>query len=501
MKCGNLQKGIYNTANVSERIIKMAKKRTVEGSKFLRTVKPVLKELLGILLDRYEYASILAVDSESKIYSVTASGINLGDFGMLCNRGFVIKVYEKGEYAEYSFNKLDDDVKEQAERIIAQIETLRKAVPDKIEKIKLLMLDDEPMEFVKNTEYEINPFEMGAQNIIDKLTDLRQRGLKADERMLDCGTRMSCQKYSKLFLSKNKDMEQNVLWTDCAMSFVARKGSEVKSYFTSASNLGGAEVLDKLSDAIPHSVEMTVALLDSEPIVPGEYECICTPEVTGMIVHEAFGHGVEMDMFAKKRALAEKYVGEYVASPLVNMHDGAAVGDEVASYFFDDDGVVAKDTIVIENGVLKQGISDTMAAMRLNTEPTGNSRRESYRRKAYTRMTNTYFEAGNDKLEDMIASISDGYLLENATSGMEDPKNWGIQCLVNMAREIKDGKLTGRVCSPIVLTGYVPDLLKSISMVSDDFELRGSGFCGKGYKEFVKVSDGGPYIKAKIRLG
>lgn len=479
----------------------MADKRTVESSTFLGKAKPELKKLLGILLKKYEYASILAVDSEAKIYSVTASGINTGDFGMLCNRGYVIKVYSQGEYAEYSFNKLEADIEAQAEKIIGEIEALKSAVPDKLEKIKLLMLKDEPVQFVKNTEYEVNPLTMGAQKVIDKLTDLRQKGLKADERILDCSTRMSCQKYSKLFLSANKDMEQNVMWTDCAMSFIARKGNEVKSYFTSASNLGGAEVLDKLEAAIPHSVEMTVALLDSEPIVPGEYDCICTPEVTGMIVHEAFGHGVEMDMFAKKRALAEKYVGEYVASPLVNMHDGAAVGDEVASYFFDDDGVPAKDTLVIENGVLKQGISDTMAAMRLGTEPTGNSRRESYRRKAYTRMTNTYFEAGHDKLEDMIASISNGFLLENATSGMEDPKNWGIQCLVNMAREIKDGRLTGKVYSPIVLTGYVPDLLKSITMVSDNFELRGSGFCGKGYKEFVKVSDGGPYIKAKIRLG
>ena len=479
----------------------MAEKKKVEGSRFLREAKPALKQLLGILLGKYEYASILAVDSEAKIYSVAASGISIGDFGMLCNRGFVIKVYNEGEYAEYSFNKLERDVTEQAQQIIGQIEALKKAVPDKLERIKLSMLEDKPLKFSKSTEYEINPFETGAQNIIDKLTALRKKGLEADERMLDCTARMSCQKYSKLFLSENKDMEQNVLWTDCAMSFLARKGNEVKSYFSSASNLGGSEILESLEADIPHSVEMTVALLDSEPMVPGEYDCICTPEVTGMIVHEAFGHGVEMDMFAKDRALAKSYVGEYVASPLVNMHDGAAVGDEVASYFFDDDGVEAKDTLVIENGVLRQGISDTMAAMRLKTEPTGNSRRESYRRKAYTRMTNTYFEAGKDKLEDMIASIPYGFLLENATSGMEDPKNWGIQCLVNMAREIKDGRLTGRVFSPVVLTGYVPDLLKSISMVSDDFELRGSGFCGKGYKEFVKVSDGGPYIKAKIRLG
>ena len=68
-------------------------------------------------------------------------------------------------------------------------------------------------------------------------------------------------------------------------------------------------------------------------------------------------------------------------------------------------------------------------------------------------------------------------------------------------RRIKDGKLTGRVFSPIVLTGYVPDLLKSITMVSKDFALEGAGMCGKGWKEWVKVSDGGPCIKARIRLG
>ena len=116
-------------------------------------------------------------------------------------------------------------------------------------------------------------------------------------------------------------------------------------------------------------------------------------------------------------------------------------------------------------------------------------------------MTNTYFEGGQDRVEDMIASISYGFLLENPSSGMEDPKNWGIQCMVNIAREIRDGKLTGKIYSPIVLTGYVPDLLNSISMMSEQVVLGGCGYCGKGYKEFIKVSDGGPYIKARIRLG
>ena len=92
-------------------------------------------------------------------------------------------------------------------------------------------------------------------------------------------------------------------------------------------------------------------LATSEPITPGEYDCICAPDVTGMIVHEAFGHGVEMDMFVKKRALAEKYIGEYVASPLVTMHDGASAASETATFFFDDEGTLAQDTVIIDNSM------------------------------------------------------------------------------------------------------------------------------------------------------
>ena len=116
-------------------------------------------------------------------------------------------------------------------------------------------------------------------------------------------------------------------------------------------------------------------------------------------------------------------------------------------------------------------------------------------------MTNTLFDSGNSSLEEMIASIGHGYLLKGMHSGMEDPKHWGIQCIVEKGYEIRDGKLTGKVVAPVVLTGYVPDLLGSISMISRDRGVFGNGGCGKGHKEWVKVADGGPYLKAKARLG
>lgn len=116
-------------------------------------------------------------------------------------------------------------------------------------------------------------------------------------------------------------------------------------------------------------------------------------------------------------------------------------------------------------------------------------------------MTNTFFSKGESKVSDMIKSIKHGYYLCDTNNGMEDPKNWQIQCTAEYAREIVDGKFSGKIVSPVVISGYVPDVLKSISMVSDEFEVSGSGFCGKGHKEWVRVSDGGPHLKAKVKLG
>ncbi|MCD8105324.1 MAG: TldD/PmbA family protein [Lachnospiraceae bacterium] len=476
--------------------------KKVKSSLYLQRVKPLLKELLSRAQEEYSYVSILAVDAEAFTYQVTSAVTAMGEDSLLSNRGFVIRAYDGEAYGEYSFNDISE---EEIEDILAQLRRvldLKKC--DGIQSHShYAMFPDEPCVFAGSTEYEVDPAQMGDEAIMRALTVLKDQCMAYDERVINSGAVLKYQKYSKLFLSPNRDMEQNVMWTNGTIQIVVQKDRQIKYSYEGFSVLGGAELLDSMGEAIGRIGKKAVDLLAAEPMIPGEYDCICTPAVTGIIAHEAFGHGVEMDMFVKDRALAASFVGEYVAAPMLTMHDGASMQGrlETASYFFDDEGTLSTDTVIIRDGILQSGISDAQSAMYLGTVPTGNGRRESYRRKAYTRMTNTWFEPGNDTPEEMIASISYGFLLEDAASGMEDPKNWGIQMMVNIAREIRDGKLTGRIFSPVVLTGYVPDLLKSITMMSGEANLCGSGMCGKGYKEWVKVSDGGPYIKARIRLG
>ena len=461
--------------------------------------KPALKKLIAALRERYPYASVLATDEHFRSWRVSRNGITIsseGDGGY----GFVIRVFDETGCAEYSINAFSEEmIPKIAAEMERRLEAERSALPEGITPMPTAIPDDSPAVLKKEAKYEIDPMDVGDEAILDLIRRIREKGMQA-ENILDIACNVTYCAERKLFLSEHRDLDETHMWTNAGVGAFGSRGEEVKDSYQGYSMLGGAELLKEVENDVDEVTRRLNDLLQSEPMIPGEYECVCDPEVTGMIVHEAFGHGVEMDMFVKDRAQAKQFIGEYVASPLVTMHDGSAV-DECATWAFDDEGTLTGDTVIIDKGVLRRGMCDALSAMRLGTKPTGNGRRESYERKAYTRMTNTYFESGDATKEEMIASIKYGFLLEEPTSGMEDPKNWGIQCMVNVAREIRDGKLTGKVFSPIVLTGYVPDLLKSVLMMGGKVELAGGGYCGKGYKEWVKVSDGGAYMKARIRLG
>lgn len=472
--------------------------KQVKTSKYISENRALFEALQKELMAKYGYASVLASDGREQSFRVSRSGINASDDNRFGRTGFCARVYDGKAYAEYAGNSLSETL---IPEIVAKIGTDLTRMAKEFDRVPTPLADEESIAFEKSTQYEIHPEELGTQAILDKLSAMRGRVLKLDERLMDVNVNLSYQYYSKLFVSNRKNLLQNVMWTCGAMALMARRDAEVKMEYKGFSNMGGCELLDTMEASAPDMVKTVTDLLSSEDMIPGEYECVCSPEVTGMIVHEAFGHGVEEDMFVKDRALAKQFIGKQVASPIVNMRDGAASWNDVASFFFDDEGNLAQDTLVIDHGILVSGYADAVSAARLGVKATGNGRRESVERKAYTRMTNTFFEPGDSTPEEMIKSIRYGMLLGSPTSGMEDPKNWGIQCMVSYAREIKDGKLTGRIFSPVVLTGYVPDLLKSISMMGPSIEVCGSGACGKGWKEWVKVSDGGPWMKAKIRLG
>lgn len=465
----------------------------VEFSAFLEEARSKIRELVRRLYQHYDYVSVLGTDSSGTLFLVNSEGVEVRD-SMWTERGFVVRVHD-GNYREFSFNRLDNI--DEIEKEISELVELRST----IEFSSYPVIEEENLKKDFSSEVRILPSSVSSQEKIERLSKMKDMAFEVSEKLVNFNTIYEEVTVNKLFVSGKKELSQSYVWTQGYLQPIVSDGKNVKSDIESFSGLKGAEILEEMEEKVVDVVKEAESLLNAERLEPGEYDVICSPDVSGVIAHEAFGHGVEMDMFVKNRAKASEYMNKRVGSDLVTMHDGAAAAKEVSSYFFDDEGTLAHDTLVIDKGILKAGLSDLLSAMKLHTTPTGNGKRESFERKAYARMTNTFFTPGEDTLEDMIKSIKHGYLLEKYGSGMEDPKNWGIQVMITYAREIKDGKLTDKVISPIIITGYVPELLNSISMVSKDFKLSGSGACGKGYKEYVKVSAGGPYIKAKARLG
>ena len=236
-------------------------------------------------------------------------------------------------------------------------------------------------------------------------------------------------------------------------------------------------------------------------IVPraGTHDVILDSELAGILAHEAIGHTTEADL-VQEGSVAGDFLGKLVASPLVTMvdfantHEGETLPVPV---YIDDEGVESKDTVLIERGVLKSFMHNKESASLFAVPPTGNARAYQFSDEPLIRMRNTAILPGKDKLADMIASIDDGYYLMWPSNGQADSTS-EFMFGVTLGYEIVGGKL-GRAITDTTISGVAFDMLKSVTMISDEMSWTCAGMCGK--KQIIPVGMGGPSIKCRIHVG
>ncbi len=350
------------------------------------------------------------------------------------------------------------------------------------------------------TEMEHDPDKVSTQDKLDYLREMNQRLQQLDPRIVNARVTFLEMREKTAFRNRAADLAQDVQRVHMAVMLTAMGEKGVVFDWSIKSGTAGLEILSFSDEELDKLVCNTIALLDAGRIEPGEYQVVTAPGVSGVICHESFGHGVETDMFVKERAKAAHFIGKRIGSNLVNIYDDPSLPGAFGSYFFDDEGLPARPTQIVKDGIFERGITDLYSATKLGIERSPNGRRQDFTRKVYPRMTNTFFGSGGTKLDDLIAQVDDGIYLPKTSSGMEDPKGWGIQVTGHYGFEIKNGEITDKMYAPIGITGYVPEVLGSISAVSADFGLS-AGYCGKGTKETVPVTDGGPHLLMKVRLG
>lgn len=465
----------------------------------LRDHKPALVRAVDELMRHAPYAHALAQAKDGTSFRATTRSTAIEPVEPV--RGVVLSAWTGKTLLEVTAPSLDDDDVRAATTRLTDMIAKEGVTPasagariepgDALEK-EFIVSESEPAHAASlddrlaravNVKDRIHARDARVKNAIARATHVRTQELFVGP------TRRLYQDLKRAELVAVVVMGDSVNGTDRSADLHGGKGAQ-----------GGLEKMTLADGDIDHIVEDCAKLLGAERVAGGTYRCVFDPDMAGLFAHEAFGHGTEADMFTKRRAKGADYMGKPVASSLVDMFDNPALPGQAASYFFDHEGQLATSTQIITKGVLTAPMTDLVSAAKLGIPRSANGRRESVARKVYTRMSNTYFGGGTDKHDDLVASLADGLLVRHARNGMEDPKGWGIQCEAYMAEEIKGGKKTGRVFGPVIVTGYVPDLLMSIDGVSDGVEIGGLGMCGKGYKEWVKVTDGGPSLRLTARV-
>ncbi len=242
------------------------------------------------------------------------------------------------------------------------------------------------------------------------------------------------------------------------------------------------------------SARQAMIQLDAREAPAGEMEVVLGPGWPGILLHEAIGHGLEADFNRKGTSAFAGLIGKRVASDKCTVVDNGTLPSRRGSINVDDEGSPTRQTVLIENGILKGYLSDKLSAKLMGTPDTGNGRRESYEHIPMPRMTNTYMLSGTDSPEDILRSVKRGVYAVNFGGGQVDITNGKFVFSASEAYLIENGQVTAPLKN-CTLIGNGPDALTKVSMVGNDLQLdEGVGTCGKDGQS-VPVGVGIPTLK------
>jgi Predicted Zn-dependent proteases and their inactivated homologs len=248
-------------------------------------------------------------------------------------------------------------------------------------------------------------------------------------------------------------------------------------------------------EAMAHDVaQQAIIQLEAVPAPAGTMEVVLGPGWPGILLHEAVGHGLELDFNRKGSSAFTGRLGERVASELCTVVDDGTLPGRRGSLNVDDEGQPTGRTVLIENGVLRAYMSDHLNADLMRSTPTGNGRRQSYKHIPLPRMTNTFMMAGDSDPEEIIRSVKRGLYAVQFAGGQVDITNGEFAFSASEAYLIEDGKVTAPV-KGATLRGNGPEALKRVNAVGNDLQLDlGVGVCGKEGQQ-IPVGVGLPTIK------
>jgi TldD protein len=268
--------------------------------------------------------------------------------------------------------------------------------------------------------------------------------------------------------------------------------------FSNSANLAGRRGIEWYTDTAlrelaKQAVDRTMVLFDARRPPAGEMPVVLAAGASGILLHEAIGHGLEADFNRAGTSIYSDMVGKAIAAPFVDIVDNGVLPNERGALSFDDEGNPTERTVLVEKGILKGYLHDSISARHYGVTPSGSGRRQSFRFQPMPRMRCTYMENGPHTREEIIASVQNGIIAETFTNGQVQIGAGDYTFYIKNGWLIEGGKITAPI-KDVNIIGNGPESLKRVTMAANDTTLDTGGWtCGKD-GQGVPVSQGQPTV-------
>ncbi|MFO0585647.1 MAG: metallopeptidase TldD-related protein [Anaeromyxobacter sp.] len=346
--------------------------------------------------------------------------------------------------------------------------------------------------------------EVAAGEKLPLLAGLEARAFAADPRVKKVNVHLSDESGVVMIADSEGRLVEDVQpMTVLSMSVLAEAGGRREQNGYNVAGRAGFEFYapDRLDRVVREAVARTAILFEAGQPPAGEMPVVLAAGSSGILLHEAIGHGMEADFNRKGVSIYADKIGKRIAQPFVNIVDDATPQGARGAINVDDEGNPAGRTTLVEGGVLATYLHDAISARHYGVAPTGSGRRESYRHAPLPRMRATYMLPGPHRTEEIVRSVKRGIYCQNFSNGQVNIGAGDFTFYVKNGYLIEDGKLT-RPVKDVNIIGNGPKALEQVDMVSDDLAIDEGGWtCGKDGQS-VPVSQGLPTVRvASMTVG
>jgi TldD protein len=446
--------------------------------------KNLLSDLIARYRSRVDYLAIRLEDAEGT--SILLQGDKVETLSEGLSIGGQVRACYKGGWGFASFNQLStlaERVEEAiaAARIVGDDETILAPIKPVQDYAVLPLTGTDPRKIpLREKKALCDRYNEILKNVDPRITTTSVSYGDSTHRVI-------------IATSEGTLIEQS--WVDMEMRFAAtaRNGDIVQTGRETTGSRKAYEDLTKLDEQVQSAAQRAITALSLPPVKGGTYTVVIDPILTGLFVHEAFGHLSEADMAYENPDLLEVMsIGRQFGPKELQIFDGAAPQGHRGSYFYDDEGTPATTTQLIKDGILVGRLHSRETAGKLEETPTGNARCLNYHYPPIVRMTNTWIERGTTPVEDLFKGIKEGVYARNWIGGMTNGEMFTFSA--GEAWMIRDGKIAEPV-RDVTLSGNVFKTLADIEAIGDDFYWDESGGCGKAGQSGLPVGCGGPSLR------